>query len=117
MHFVWNAPLPTFVSLLGNSSAPGSGSRRNVRRSSASPKLKASRALASLQRCQPTRACAEARISELGVASGCPITPTTGLVMPEVSHSPALLPNQAGEAGQCEADFGNANDEDQAGKQ
>ena len=46
MPFVWIALLPTFVSLLGNSSALGSGSRRNARRSPASPKPRTSQIIA-----------------------------------------------------------------------
>ena len=46
MQFVWNALLPTIVSLLGNSSALGSGSRRNARRSPGSPKPRASQIIA-----------------------------------------------------------------------
>ena len=40
MQFVWKLLLPTIVSLLGNSSALGLGSRRSARRLPGSPKSK-----------------------------------------------------------------------------
>src|SRR5215213_121967 len=52
MHFVWIALLPIIVSLLGNSSALGSGSRRNARRSPGSPKPRISRSSPSTSRAE-----------------------------------------------------------------
>src|SRR5437868_14045384 len=46
-----------------------------------------------------------------------PITPTTGLVIARIPHSPARLSNQPGESRQRETDFRNADDQDQACEQ